>query len=122
MRAVLIVSLASNLVAPGVSAAEPNKLVGTVVMSCVTAVKGAIVDRDVFKIDFTNKMVNNQPVRLVVDDVSINWSALPETSWSRGDTFDYSINRFNGKLSKGRNFVPIPMSVSSCQITQTRKF
>lgn len=120
-----IATIALSLSSATAATPTPSRLEGVVIMNCVTTLKGQIVGKDAFKIDFANKMVNNRPVDLIVDDVSINWNERANDAYDRAGArrypYDFSISRINGELQKAR-YIAIPLAVSNCQITQNRRF
>lgn len=102
----------------------PTKLTGVIIFSCVTMQRGVKIDAETFKIDFSKKLVNNRPVEMRVDDLSIKWGPKKSADPNEGEppSFDewiwHSVDRFSGKLVRETN----GSDLTICHVAGHRKF
>ena len=125
-----ILTLAAGFAITGAAASAsrvapvPSRLSGVIFFSCITTNAGIKVDEEIYKIDFANRQVNNKPVDIKEDDISIEWA--PPRSINKPDrraipdfSGTYVLDRYSGKLSQ--KFIFSGM-LTTCSVAGRRKF
>lgn len=119
--ALAVISLASQ---SAFAEQLPSKLTGVIIFSCVTMQRGSKIDEQTYKVDFSRSQVNNAPVDIRVDDLSIKWEPKKSISKNKGEPLNFdnwiwhSIDRFSGKLDREVS----GSGLTFCRVAGRRKF